>query len=1064
MSDNRLKCPFCSELKIEVASVGGNRHQLICRNCAAAGPCENTVDEALSEWEGLYHEINLSKLILAESPDIIFVKNWEGKFLLANQALARLYGTTAKQLIGCDDSDFNNNKEQVSFYLKSLREVIDSGNVQYVEESSTDSATGKIHYYLSLKIPFQGPAGQQRLLVIAKDITTIKATYKELEERENRYAYAMNAAGEGIWDWDIQNDMVTHNLRWCQILGLDESSLQHPVEDFVNLLHEDDKASVMEALNKALSDTTDVQKYEHEHRMHRADGDVVWVYDRGEVVERDDEGNPLRVVGAIRDIGERKHYETCLHDAQQELMLLNTQLQETLNQRTADLLRNEERFALAMRSANDGLWDWDLQTNDVYYSPRWKSMLGYDEDDEEIAPVYNTWASLVHPDDLNVALQSAENYLSGSADTFEVEIRMRHKAGHYLFVRSRAVKLVSEITGEAIRLIGTHVDITDKKRAENLDKRTSNILEMIAKGHPVSEIYDAIALLYESRHPGMRCSMLELDGKTLRHGGAPSLPKSYCEAVDGLIYGPNVGSCGTSTYTGKRVIVENIETDPKWAELKAVALPHGMRCCWSEPIKDSSGKVLGAFGMYYDYPAVPNNDESNDLLSAARLAAIIMERENNQKRIRELAYTDALTGLSSRDYFYLSLEERMKISERNNHRFSLLYIDLDNFKCVNDSLGHDAGDRLLKESAERLREACRDSDFIGRLGGDEFCIIIQDVTDNRYSVKVAERCLQLMSQPVELESRTLSPSCSIGIAHYPNDGEDLQGLIKAADTALYEAKKLGKNRFAFYETELTDKAERRFRMEQLLKHAVNQQQLSVAFQPQMDLASGDVVGVEALCRWFDPTLGHVPPSEFIEIAEQIGIIKPLTEWVIEEVCTCIAVWKRAGIEFGKVAVNISPVYFEDQGLLDLLEQALRNGDINAQDIELEVTENVVQTNPENLVVFDRVKALGISLAIDDFGSGYSSFSSLKHMNVDVLKIDRHFISEISNDEKARLLVRSMIEMGHNLGYKIVAEGIETSEQLQLLKQLNCDIGQGYLFSKPANADVILGYLSQSHDI
>lgn len=1062
MPGSRLICPFCNELQIEAVPVGDGQHQLICHNCRGAGPTADSEEQALIEWERLYHEVNLSKLTLAESPDIIFIKNWEGKFLLANDALARLYGTTAADLIGCDDGDFNGNREQVDFYLKNLRDVISSGEVQYVEESSTDSSTGKIHYYLSVKIPFQGPSGEQRILVIAKDVTDLKAAYNELEERENRYAYAMNAAGEGIWDWDIRNDMVTHNMRWCQILGLDESSLQHPVADFIALLHDDDKESVNQAIERALSDDSGQLKYEHEHRMHRANGDVVWVYDRGEVVERDDAGNPLRVVGAIRDIDERKHYEARLHDAQQELMVLNAQLQETLKQRTNALLRNEERFALAMRSANDGLWDWDLLTNEVYYSPRWKSMLGYEE--HEIAPVYDSWASLVHPDDLAEAIKSVEDYLSGNTDAFEVEIRMRHKAGHYVFIRSRAIKLMSDATGEATRLIGTHVDITDKKRAENFDKRTSNILEMIAKGRSAAKIYDEIALLYESRHPGMRCSMLELDGDKLLHGGAPSLPKSYCEAVDGLINGPNVGSCGTSTYTGKRVIVENIETDPKWAELKAVALPHGMRCCWSEPIKASSGKVLGAFGMYYDYPAVPNDDESNDLLSAARLAAIVMERENNQKRIRELAYTDALTGLSSRDYFYQSLDERMRTSQRNHQRFSLLYIDLDNFKGVNDSLGHDAGDLLLKESAERLREACRESDFIGRLGGDEFCIIIQDIADNLYSVKVAERCLQLMSQPLELESRVLTPSCSIGIAHYPNDGEDLQALVKAADTALYEAKKLGKNRFAFYETELTDKADQRFRMEQLLKDAVNRQQLSLAFQPQIDLETGAVVGVEALCRWFDPTLGHVPPCEFIEIAEQIGIIKPLTEWVVEKACTEIAAWKRKGIQFGTVAVNISPVYFEDKGLLELLEKVLNIGDITASDLELEVTESVVQTNPDNLSVFDRIKAQGISLAIDDFGSGYSSFSSLKHMNVDVLKIDRHFISEIETDEKVRLLVRSMIEMGHNLGYKIIAEGIETSEQLQLLKQLKCDIGQGYLFSKPASADVISGFLAQPHEI
>jgi len=303
----------------------------------------------------------------------------------------------------------------------------------------------------------------------------------------------------------------------------------------------------------------------------------------------------------------------------------NTLIEEKLRQ-------SEERFSLAMRGANDGLWDWDLLTNEVYYSPRWKSMLGYE--DNELENHLDTWKKLVNDDDKIIALQKVDDCISGEKDGFEIEMRMNHKDGSEIIVLSRAF-LVRSSNNNLIRLVGTHVDITDRKKTENFIKKTNEILEMIAMGTPAPNVYDEIALMYESRHKGMRCSLLELENGKLLHGGAPSMPKVYCEAVHGLQNGPDVGSCGTSTFTGQRVLVEDIETDYKWRNIKDVALPHGMRSCWSEPIIDSHGKVLGAFGMYYNNPSLPNEEESNDLTSAARLASIVMERDQAHKRMKK---------------------------------------------------------------------------------------------------------------------------------------------------------------------------------------------------------------------------------------------------------------------------------------------------------------------------------------------------------------------------------------------------------------------------------------------
>ena len=719
--------------------------------------------------------------------------------------------------------------------------------------------------------------------------------------------------------------------------------------------------------------------------------------------------------------------------------------------RTTELFKSEERFSLAMRGANDGLWDWNLETDEVYYSLRWKSMLGYEE--YELDNNLNTWTNLVHPDDKDRVLERVQDYIAGRASSFEVEMRMRHKNGSNIFVLSRAFLVTREPDGKPVRLVGTHVDITDRKKAETFDEKSAEILEMIAIGRPAPDIYDAIALMYEGRHPGLRCSMLELHGNKLLHGGAPSLPKEYCEAVHGLKNGPNVGSCGTSTFTGQRVLVENIGTDPKWAKIKHVALPHGMRSCWSEPIKSSRGEVLGAFGMYYNHPALPNEEESNDLKSAARLAGIVMERDQAQKRIRTLAYTDELTGLSSRAAFYQHIEELTKIFKRRNRRFGLLYIDLDDFKHVNDSLGHDAGDLLLKTIAKRLENTCREFDFVARLSGDEFCILVEEIEED-YAANVAHRILEAISLPIELSCRKLTPACSIGIAHYPDDGKDVSTLLKAADTSLYAAKENGKNQYAFYKPELTRKAEYRFQIEQNLRDAIEMQELFLVYQPQVNINTGEIIGVEALSRWYHPQLGQVSPIDFIATAERIGMIKPLTEWLLNTACRQLITWKKAGYTGLRMAVNISPSHFLDEEIVSLIERIIDETGIVSTELELEVTESVVQTDPRNLTILQNLKELGVLLAIDDFGTGYSSFASLKHLNVDCLKIDKYFVDDMLVDKKALILVSSMIAMGHKLGYGIIAEGVETSEQIKILKNLGCETAQGYLFSKPVPADAI----------
>ncbi|NEZ61362.1 EAL domain-containing protein [Leptolyngbyaceae cyanobacterium CCMR0082] len=862
-----------------------------------------------------------------------------------------------------------------------------------------------------------------------EEVSVSEKKTRELREDIGFYSTIIHTLPDLIWLKDSDGRYLACNHRFEDFFGASEQEILDKTDyDFVNtkladLLREYDKEVLL----------TGSSSINEEWMTFANDGHRELLEIR-RLPMYDNNGDLIGVLGIGRNITARRESEEKLQ-------------------------KSEERFSLAMHGANDGLWDWNLETNEVYYSPRWKNMLGYQND--ELTNDLNAWQNLVHPDDKDRVLTMVQDYLVGKVDSFDVEMRMQHKAGHEIFVLSRAFLVHRSSDGKAVRLVGTHVDITTRKKTEVFDDKNAEILEMIATGKPASEIYPEIALMYEARHPGLRCSMLELQDDRLMHGGAPSLPKEYCDAVHGLKNGPNVGSCGTSTYTGKRVLVENIETDPKWAEIKHVALPHGMRCCWSEPIKNSSGMVLGAFGMYYDYPALPNEEESNDLKSAARLAGIVMERDQAQKRIRELAYTDELTGLASRASFYQNLEASIQRSDRNISRLGLLYIDLDNFKSVNDSLGHDAGDLLLQEIAKRLQAVTREIDFVARLGGDEFCILVHDVDDDYAAAHMAQRCLDVISKPVELSARKFTPACSIGIAHYPNDGKDLSTLIKAADTSLYAAKERGKNQYAFYKSKLTQKAEYQFRVEQNLREAVEKQQLSLVYQPQIQILTGNIIGVEALSRWNHPQLGQISPIEFIATAERIGMIKPLTEWVLTTACNQAVAWKKAGLPAIRMAVNISPIHFLDKDFVSLIKRVIDETGMVPSELELEVTESVVQTDQQNLSIFRELKDLGVLLAIDDFGTGYSSFASLKHLTVDCLKIDKYFINDMLINNKSRVLIGSMIEMCRNLEHKIIVEGVETAEQYYTLQKFGCETAQGYLFSKPVSSAEISKLLNRN---
>jgi diguanylate cyclase (GGDEF)-like protein/PAS domain S-box-containing protein len=423
-----------------------------------------------------------------------------------------------------------------------------------------------------------------------------------------------------------------------------------------------------------------------------------------------------------------------------------------------------------------------------------------------------------------------------------------------------------------------------------------------------------------------------------------------------------------------------------------------------------------------------------------------------QERMQHMAEHDALTDLPNRMLLHDRIGQLIAQAKRSPRVFALLFIDLDRFKNVNDSLGHQVGDLLLQAVAARLLACTRASDTVARIGGDEFVILLGGIAAPADAGTVAQKVLELLSQPVHIAGHGLHVTPSVGICTYPQDGADAETLTRNADTAMYHAKEMGRNNYQFYTPEMNTTAQRRLALENDLRRALERSELTLHYQPQLDLASGEIVGFEALARWRHPDRGMVPPSEFIPVAEEAGLIGRLGEWVLRQACIQAADWMRAGHRPLQVAVNLSAHQFRRQEVGATVARALAESGLQAARLELEITETAIIDQPEQAVVtFNELNDMGVQLSIDDFGTGYSSLSYLKRFPIDKLKIDQSFVRDIHTDPDDAAIVTAIIAMAHSLGLEAIAEGVETAEQLAFLKRLGCDKAQGYYFSRPLPA-------------
>ncbi|MBK7766540.1 MAG: EAL domain-containing protein [Sulfuritalea sp.] len=689
----------------------------------------------------------LLRTVIDENPHIICMKDANGRFLMGNRALASLYNTSTEALVGKDDADFIDNAEQAEFLRQNVLEVMAGGSTEIVQEDLTNAVTGEVRHFQAIKKPLKGPDGESRILVIANDVTDLTLARARIEESERRLSYALDATGEGLWDWDLTTGLVKHNRRWCELLGFQESMLEHPATDYVPMIHEGDRQTVCQRLQACRAGKA---AYQSQHRMRRQDGRIIWVLDRGNVVERDADGNATRMVGSIADIS-----------------------------------------------------------------------------DQHLA----------------------------------------------------------------------------------------------------------------------------------------------------------------------------------------------------------------------------------------------------QAQIQHLAMHDALTQLPNRNLARERFARAASNAGRSKTKVALLFLDLDHFKNVNDTLGHHVGDMLLQQIAARLTTLLRDSDIVSRQGGDEFVVVLTNLPEASLVATVAGNILNSLDLPFVIGPHTLHTSFSIGISMLPDDGRDFDTLLQKADTAMYSAKSAGRNAYHFFSQTMNDKAAERMQIQNLLRGAQHRGELHLYYQPQIDLVSNSIVGCEALIRWNSPELGFVAPDRFIPIAEETGLIVPIGEWVVNEACRQASEWTAALGNPLTMSVNLSAVQFHHGSVVATIQSALERSGFDPALLEVELTESVLLKNPDAVVnSLHELADLGVSLAIDDFGTGYSSLSYLKMLPVRRLKIDKSFVRDMLQDQDDASIVLAIVQMAGGLRLKVIAEGVESLPQADWLLKAGCSSAQGYLFGRPMPANDFLQHIRsrqgqevQAHD-
>ncbi|KRW62954.1 diguanylate cyclase [Pseudomonas sp. TTU2014-080ASC] len=914
----------------------------------------------------------------------------------SNDVALNLFGVDSNQSVW--QHLFNNGLIRPNgLRMQLLLTLINGGGVIEMEKRITTQHGQLRHLWILLRLP-EAVDELKAITLSISDITNRKLIENSLIERERFWSDVVNAVPDTIYVNDLseRRELYSNNHLGPQ-LGYNQAEIEQLGESFwEKILHPDDSELYQRTLN-ALHVIGDGVLMQYELRWRHRDGSWRWFEIREQALARDSQGRVSRMMGVAKDITE-------------EIA------------RRESLQASEQRYRLLAESITDVIISTDALLNVNYVSPSVETVLGYESD---WVRQHGLFSLAANTKQIIGAATLLKRVSSALGDPLRMnELRQQfipqvfvfdclHADGHTLPIELRLLPMWDD-NGRFEGLLGIARDISLQRRAEKDLRMAATVFEHSTAAIMVTD------------------------------------PVGYIVQI-------NNAFTRVTGYTSKQIIdqLPNMLTvdNPQQSQLKYITNQLRQMGSWE-------GELLLKRRNDETFPAwvgiTAIRDDEGDLISYVGFFSDISERKANEQRIHRLAYYDPLTQLPNRTLFQDRLHTVLQQAERNREWVALMFLDLDRFKPINDSLGHAAGDRMLKEVAQRLSLCVDGQDTLARMGGDEFTLLLysqnQRETALTRAIHVGEQILARLAQPFVLEGREFFVSASIGIALSPQDGNELSQLMKNADTAMYHAKERGKNNFQFYQAEMNASALQRIELESDLRHALAQDEFQLVYQPQFSSDGKRLTGVEALLRWEHPQRGNVSPASFIPVLEEIGLVVQVGDWVLQRACRQLALWHEKGVDVPKISVNISPRQFSEGDLHLRIAEALRQSGIPAGKLELEITESILMEDVAAAMhTLTELKELGVYIAIDDFGTGYSSLNYLKQFPLDVLKIDRSFVDNVPHGEKDAQIARAIIAMAHSLDLTVIAEGVENQEQLDFLRTHNCDEVQGFLLGRPMPA-------------
>ena len=887
--------------------------------------------------------------------------------------------------------------------------VLDQQQQLELEVKLSDASGRDQHVWLVLRLP-EDPQDYHAVILSISDITSRKLIELSLQERESFWSDVVRTVPDHLYVQNvISQRIIFSNHHLGQTLGYSAIELQEMGAFFWELLLHPDDAERYHQLRQQQREDGYKHLMQCQLRFRHQQGTWRRFDIREQAFARDTGDQVTRIVGVAKDITDQIEASESLRDS-------------------------EQRYRMLAESISDVIFSTDSTLRMNYLSPSIQTVLGYDAQ----WVFDNGWQSIIAtPQQLEGIYSLIERIRAAlhtprqlSALRAQVQTQLflfdcLRADGHKVPIELRLVLVWDENDGfEGI--LGVGRDISQQRRAEKdlrmaatvFEHSTSAILITDPAGYIVqaNEAFSRVSGYAVAQVLDQLPSMLTVDAQQRAH-------------LTYVLKQLHVNGTWEGEVWLKRL---NGEHYPAWVGITAVL------------------------------------DDEGDLASYVCFFSDISERKASEQRIHRLAYYDALTHLPNRTLFQDRLHTALQQAERNKSWVVLMFLDLDRFKPINDSLGHAAGDRMLKDMAIRLLACVGDDDTVARMGGDEFTLLLQPRATRQLAlnraISVAEHILASLVKPFVLESREFFVTASIGIALSPQDGNELSQLMKNADTAMYHAKERGKNNFQFYQADMNASALERLELESDLRHALEQQEFILFYQPQFSGDGKRLTGVEALLRWNHSRRGLVPPGDFIPVLEELGLVVEVGDWVLAEACRQLKLWHQAKVRVPKVSVNISARQFSDGQLGTRIATILKETGLSPACLELELTESILMREvSEALHILASLKNLGLSIAVDDFGTGYSSLNYLKQFPIDVLKIDRTFVDGLPSGEQDAQIARAIIAMAHSLNLAVIAEGVETQEQLDFLREHGCDEVQGYLFGRPMPAHLLVKQLQAASD-